>query len=120
MRPKRISQSIYQPASSFALAAGAVAIYQATSRQRLAIRATDTPDSQLLTKETRRDIKDFLALLNTKEKEILQRHYGMLGTPESYAQIGKRYGVTKQRICEIIQIALKKIRATINRKYKKT
>src|SRR5947199_6581326 len=119
MRPKRTSQSIYQPASSFALAAGAVALYQATSRQRLAIRAIDTPDSQRLAEETRRDIKDFLALLDTKEKEIIQRHYGMLGAPESYAQIGKHYGVTKQRICEIIQIALKKIRAIIKRKDEK-
>ncbi|SRR6266536_4877328 len=116
MRSKGISYSIYQPASSFAVAAGVVAIYQATCRQRCTIRASDTPDSQLLAEETRRDVEDFLALLGARENDILQRHYGMLGPPESYTQIGERYGITKQRVYEIIKIALNKIRATMTKK----
>src|SRR5437016_7137323 len=113
MRAKRVSYSIYQPTSSFAVSAGVVAIYQATCRQRCTIRPTDTPDSHLIAEETRRDVDRFLALLGTRERDILQRHCGMLGPRESYAEIGKRYGVTPQRIYEIIKIALRKVRASI-------
>ena len=113
MRTKRVSYSIYQPVSLFAVAAGAVAIYQATCRQRCTVRPTDSPDSQLIAQETRRDVDRFLALLGTRERDILKRHCGMLGPRESYAEIGKRYGVTPQRIYEIIKIALRKVRASI-------
>jgi len=113
MRQQLVSHSIYQPASSFAVADRAVASYQAASRQRCAIDATDVPDLQLLAHEMRDEVDDSLAHLRDKEKDILQRYCGMSGPPESYTEIGKRYGITKQRVCEINKLSRNKVRATI-------
>ncbi|PYK38992.1 MAG: hypothetical protein DME60_10445 [Verrucomicrobia bacterium] len=77
MRQQLVSHSIYQPASSFAVADRAVASYQAASRQRCAIDATDVPDLQLLAHEMRDEVDDSLAHLRDKEKDILQRYCGM-------------------------------------------
>jgi RNA polymerase sigma factor (sigma-70 family) len=113
MSPKHISYSIYHPASASAVAANAVTTYQAACRRCWPIGTANTPDSQLLANESHRAVQNFLALLSPKERDILQRHYGISGPPESYVEIGKRYDVSRQRIYEIIKIALNKLHAKL-------
>lgn len=55
------------------------------------------------------------ATLTDREKEILLRRHGFLteGKPEELGHIGQRFGLTKQRVYQIEQRALEKLRAEL-------
>ena len=57
-----------------------------------------------------------LGLLSERERDIVTRHYG-LGkddSPMTLAQIGKVFGVTKERIRQIERRALNKLREALD------
>jgi DNA-directed RNA polymerase sigma subunit (sigma70/sigma32) len=115
MRQPCIVFSIYDPAPDSAVAAARVATYQAACRQRCVTQPLDVPSTQLLAKETHNDIIRLLEPLGRKERDMVSRHCGMSGAPESYAEIATTYRVSRQRVHEIIRAAINKIRRTTKR-----
>jgi DNA-directed RNA polymerase sigma subunit (sigma70/sigma32) len=115
MRRNPIAYSIYDAAPIMLITAASVRAYEAACRQRCAIHASDVPSTQLLTDEMRCSINYALRLLGPKENDMLQRHCGLSGAPESYNDIAKTHSVSKQRVYERIQGALKKIRRKLKK-----
>lgn len=73
------------------------------------------PDRQrpiVATLSARDEVNRLLAALNDRERDVLRSHFGVADeTPASYDELGERYGLTKQRIRQIEQAALNKLRA---------
>jgi RNA polymerase primary sigma factor len=55
--------------------------------------------------------------LNNRERDVLQAHYGIAAEgstesePATYEQVGERLGLSKQRVRQIEQAAIAKLRA---------
>jgi len=60
-------------------------------------------------------VRKGLALLTTRERDVVVRHYGLGDdrTPMTLDQIGRVFGVTKERIRQIERRALAKLRAAL-------
>jgi RNA polymerase sigma factor (sigma-70 family) len=73
----------------------------------------DTPASELLRLETISEVRALLRVLPKRTREIIVRRYGLRETPESQSGIGRRLGISKQRICQLEEAAIQKLRAGI-------
>jgi RNA polymerase primary sigma factor len=61
----------------------------------------------------REHVSHLLASLDDRERHVVLAHYGLNGTdgPATYEQVGERLGLSKQRVRQIEQSALLKLRA---------
>lgn len=78
--------------------------------------ATDTLDPyEDLEQRTVQDmVRRFLPILQPRELSILQERFGLEGGPEkTLDEIGQRFGVTRERIRQLQNLALAKLRAKI-------
>jgi RNA polymerase sigma factor (sigma-70 family) len=58
-------------------------------------------------------VSRLLSHLEQRERDVLRAHYGLNeGQPATYEQVGSRMGLSKQRVRQIEQSALAKLRAT--------
>jgi RNA polymerase primary sigma factor len=81
----------------------------------------DLPDPRNFTAADRSlerdELRQLLARLTERERTVLLAHYGIsLGdpatsSPATYEQVARRLGVSKQRVRQIEQVALSKLRA---------
>jgi len=55
-------------------------------------------------------IQDAIAKLTDREQDVIRRRYGFYGDPQTYDEIGKSYGITKERIRQIEAKALRRMR----------
>jgi len=55
-------------------------------------------------------VRAWLLTLEENERDILSLRYGLAGDPETLEKIGRRFGVTRERIRQIETRALKKLR----------
>jgi RNA polymerase sigma factor (sigma-70 family) len=64
---------------------------------------------------TRQLISRGLALLSSRERDVVVRHYGLDngGSPQTLDQIGRLFGVTKERVRQIERKAIIKLRAVM-------
>ncbi len=61
----------------------------------------------------REQVSDLLRNLDARERAVLRAHYGLDDhTPATYDQLAERLGLTRQRIRQIEQTALAKLRAS--------
>lgn len=74
----------------------------------------DEPDSFLKLLENNKEIQKMLSLVNQRERDILVHRYGLIKEIKlSLKEIGKMYGITNERVRQIQEIALDKIRNKI-------
>lgn len=70
-----------------------------------------TPFERLLTKSARQEIRQHVKHLDPREAEILVLRYGLDGQePRTLEQVGERFKVTRERIRQIQETALDKLR----------
>jgi RNA polymerase sigma factor (sigma-70 family) len=70
-----------------------------------------SPEQPYLAKELRAQVRRVLATLTVRERDVLVRHLGLLGSPEeTLRQIGRSQGVLQERIRQIEAKALRKLR----------
>lgn len=68
-------------------------------------------ERELLKKEKRRSIYKVLDRLKDREKEVIEERFGLIdGKPKTLEEIGRKYGVTRERIRQIEAKALKNLR----------
>jgi RNA polymerase primary sigma factor len=71
----------------------------------------DRPDDRLDNEFLAKELSSLLCSLDKREEEIIIARYGLNHTqPKTLEQIGQEYGLSKERIRQIEQAALRKLR----------
>lgn len=72
-----------------------------------------TPLSELQRGEAIGAVRSFIRALPPRTRGIIERRYGLYDPPETLTRIGRRYGVSKQRISQLEAAAFKELRLLI-------
>ncbi len=76
----------------------------------------DTPYEQLEEKTVTRMLQEMVKTLDPREATILRARFGLDGGPErTLEEVGQKFGVTRERVRQIQNIALKKLRKMIEK-----
>ncbi len=76
-----------------------------------------TPFELLRDKNLRNELGGLLDVLNDREKKIVFQRFGLDGgKPKTLEEVGKRFGVTRERIRQLQNIALSKLRRALSKK----
>lgn len=72
------------------------------------------PEGILQDDDMKENIVNWLAALNTKQREVLARRFGLLGhEPATLEDVGREIGLTRERVRQIQVEALRKLRDTL-------
>jgi DNA-directed RNA polymerase sigma subunit (sigma70/sigma32) len=75
---------------------------------------TQTPVALPRGKNLRDEVSDLLEVLDDREREIIFQRFGLDGCkPKTLEEVGKNFGVTRERIRQLKNIALAKLRSQI-------
>ncbi|MBS2099125.1 sigma-70 family RNA polymerase sigma factor [Carboxylicivirga linearis] len=78
---------------------------------------TISPDTHLLDDSLRKEIERSLATLSTRESDIIKLYYGLNGEPPySLEEIGKLFNLTRERVRQIKEKAIKRLKNTYRSK----
>jgi RNA polymerase primary sigma factor len=78
---------------------------------------TQTPFEWLRDKNLRGEVDGLIALLDNREKRIISQRFGLDGgKPKTLEDVGKNFGVTRERIRQLQNIAFAKLRRALNKR----
>jgi len=78
-----------------------------------------TPFQLFREKNMRDELSELLEVLDDRERKIIFERYGLDGDkPKTLEEIGKKFGVTRERIRQLQNIALAKLRRTLAKREK--
>lgn len=84
---------------------------EATIGDLVADESIESPLIDLCNQEITKKVRDVLQTLETREADILRRRYGIGGNrPQTLDEVGKIYGLSKERVRQIEEKALQKLR----------
>lgn len=70
-----------------------------------------TPEAQLSLQQREQQLITLLGRLKPREQQILRLRFGLDdGRPQSLAQVSRRFGLSRERVRQIEQAALNKLR----------
>ena len=76
-----------------------------------------TPFEQLRDKDLRDEVGDLLDVLDDRERKIINSRFGLDGhKTKTLEEVGVKFGVTRERIRQLQNIALRKLRRALNKK----
>src|ERR671918_35347 len=76
-----------------------------------------TPFELLRDKNLRNEVGGLLDVLDDREKKIIFQRFGLDGgKPKTLEEVGKKFGVTRERIRQLQNIALSKLRRALAKK----
>jgi len=76
-----------------------------------------TPFELLRDKNLRNEVGGLLDVLDDREKKIIFQRFGLDGgKPKTLEEVGKKFGVTRERIRQLQNIALSKLRRALGKK----
>lgn len=79
------------------------------------------PLDALSDKNMRGELEDLLEVLNERESKIIDARFGLGGkTPMTLEEVGREFGVTRERIRQLQNIALDKMRKNLRKREKPT
>ncbi len=74
------------------------------------------PDLKLMEQSLHQEIVNGLAILSPREVEVLKAYYGLNNkSPLNLEEIGELYGLTRERVRQIKERALRRLRKSVNR-----
>jgi RNA polymerase primary sigma factor len=78
-----------------------------------------TPFELFRDKNMRDELSELLEVLNDRERKIIFKRFGLDGgKPETLEELGKKFGVTRERIRQLQNIALAKLRRALAKREK--
>ena len=76
-----------------------------------------TPFELLRDRNLRDELPDLLGILDNRERTIIFQRFGLDGAkPRTLEEVGKKLGVTRERIRQLQNIALAKLRRALSKK----
>lgn len=76
----------------------------------------DDPDANLMEQSLKGEVQEGLALLNEREVEVLCSYYGLNGHKSlTLEEIGELYGLTRERVRQIKERAIRRLRKSYRR-----
>ncbi len=76
-----------------------------------------TPFELVRDKNLRGEVDGLIAVLDSREKKIISQRFGLDGgKPKTLEDISKNFGVTRERIRQLQNIALAKLRRALSKK----
>jgi RNA polymerase primary sigma factor len=79
--------------------------------------AAQTPFELLRDKNLLGEVDDLIAVLDSREKKIILQRFGLDGgRPKTLEDVGKDFGVTRERIRQLQNVALAKLRRALSKK----
>ncbi len=76
-----------------------------------------TPFELLRDKNLRSEVDELIEVLDNREKKIISQRFGLDGgKPKTLEDVGKNFGVTRERIRQLQNIALAKLRRALSQK----
>ncbi len=70
-----------------------------------------SPDNELMTESLKEEIKRALKILNEREKEVLKLYFGIdSDQPLTLEEIGEKFNLTRERVRQIKEKAIRKLR----------
>ena len=76
-----------------------------------------TPFELLRDKNLRSEVDGLIEMLDSREKKIISQRFGLDGgKPKTLEDISKNFGVTRERIRQLQNIALAKLRRALSKK----
>jgi RNA polymerase primary sigma factor len=80
---------------------------------------TQTPFELLSDKNLRDEVSELLVVLDDRERKIIFQRFGLDGgNPKTLEVVGKKFGVTRERIRQVQNIALAKLRRALAKREK--
>ena len=74
------------------------------------------PDAQLMEQSLKDEVRQGLSILSTREVEVLSAYYGLDGQkPLTLEEIGEMYNLTRERVRQIKERAIRRLRKSYNR-----
>jgi len=78
-----------------------------------------TPDSELMYNSLRQDVQRSLTTLTKREFDVISLYYGLSSPPMSLDEIGLRFNLTRERVRQIKERGLERLRKTSRNKFLK-
>ena len=73
------------------------------------------PDTDLLDESLREEVQEGLAILSEREKEVITAYYGLNEfKPLTLEEIGEAFGLTRERVRQIKERAIRRLRKSYN------
>ena len=73
-------------------------------------------DRQLVLESLQAEIKQALSILNDRERRVIEAFYGIDGPEMTLEEIGEKYGLTRERVRQIKEKAIRRLRETTKNK----
>lgn len=75
-----------------------------------------SPDNELMEQSLRDEVQQGLSILSPREVEVLSAYYGLNGyKPLTLEEIGELYNLTRERVRQIKERAIRRLRKSYNR-----
>jgi RNA polymerase primary sigma factor len=75
----------------------------------------ESPDLKLMDQSLKDEVKSGLSRLSPREVEVLSSYYGLNGHKSlTLEEIGELYGLTRERVRQIKERAIRRLRKSVN------
>lgn len=75
-----------------------------------------SPDNNLMEQSLKEEVAHGLAMLSDREVQVIEAYYGLDGNkPLTLEEIGENYGLTRERVRQIKERAIRRLRKSYNR-----
>jgi len=121
MAPKEVREAMKTNSRHLSMDAPLVSEEENTLHDVMLSSDSSSPDSNLLDESLQREISRSLATLSVRESDIIKLYYGLGGEPPySLEEIGKLFSLTRERVRQIKEKAIKRLKLTSKNKILRT
>ena len=117
MAPKEVREALKVNTRHISMDAPLVSEEENTLYDVMLSSDSSSPDANLLDESLQQEIKRSLSTLSARESDILKLYYGLGGEPPySLEEIGKLFSLTRERVRQIKEKAIKRLKLTTRNK----
>lgn len=78
--------------------------------------STPSTDNELVMESLREEIAELFSVLNERERNVIEAFYGINQPESTMEEIGKKYGLTRERVRQIREKAIRKLKQNTKNK----